>query len=175
MTLTTTIIAYRPVPIEPLFRYCQGLLGDPDEQTVEWASAGEPYSWDPHGTPRENHVIQNEPGQGLDALLRVRYGADGPLVYEEEQDVPGTPVLEVSFDTSYSWDSPRPGGHIDLVGGPGVHAHAGDLHAYYVTRVVEYLTEKRSPWAWLLENTGEWYDTIDDIEMLGEPWKLVRS
>lgn len=175
MTLTTTIIAYKPVPIEPLFRYCQTLLGDPEDQIVERHARGDEYEWS-HWSTYANHMIQNQVGQGLDAILKVEYGADGPLVDDDERGLPGVPVILVSFDTSWSWDSPRPGGHIDLEGGPGSHVGAGDLHAYYVTRVVEYLTEKRAPYAWLLENTGEWYDnSIEDIEMLGYPWKLVRA
>lgn len=171
MSLTTSILAYRPVPIEPLFRFCQELLGDPADQVVERHAAGTAYVWS-RRTLYDNHVIQNQAGQGLDAILTIHYGADGPLVTEDEEELPGVPVLRIMFDTSYSWCSENASGHIDLEGGPGVHPGASDLHAYFVARVTEYLTEHRSPSSWYLEGKGEWFDTLNELGRLGHPERI---
>lgn len=154
MTLRTTIIAFRPMPVEPLFRFCQSLLGDPESMAVERYRAGEPYSWS-ETIFHDNNGIENVIDQGLPAILRVEYGADGPLLFDEEDNTPRGALISVSFDTGYGYQS----------GG----AHCGDLHAFLVMTISRYLEEHGASWAWQEESTGEWFSAVDQLARLGDP------
>lgn len=88
----------------------------------------------------------------------ISYCPDGPLPPETDPEVPKEPdgiVLEVSFDTGYSY-------HHDA-------ARCGDLHAWLVTELGKWLDERNVPWCWLREDTGEWFLNSEGIDQLGNP------
>lgn len=151
MTLSTHIRLEDPVPVEALFHFCQSLLGDPAEQAC---SHLEPQRWWPR-----NPAYQNDPQQGLDAWLTVQYGADGPLRHDDDPEIAAPPlaVIDIDFDTTYSYDGPNGAG-------------CGDLHAWFVTEIVAWLAG-RSRYHWQLEYTGEWFDSLEVLPKLGDAKK----
>ena len=140
MTLTTTVAVATPVPVEPLWRFCQSLLGDPD------AMASEHEPDDGYG----DGVYRNVPGQGLPALLWLYYGLDGPRDNEGVEETPPH-VIAVHVDTPYGFE-----------GGP-------DLHAWFVRELGAHLDDMGAVWWWQQEYTGAWFRGADRLEELGDP------
>lgn len=164
MTLNTEIRILDPVQIEPLFRFCQSLLGDPATMRVETHTAGDLLAGSVHF---ENSMIQNSGDQGLAAWLQVEYHPDGPLrsycdICDCEPDErcnprPGPAVAEISFDTAGGYETDNGAG-------------CGALHAWLVTQVAAYLKEQDvRRWAWQNEFTGEWFADLNEIHQLGDP------
>lgn len=120
----------------------------------------------------------NTLGQGLCALMDVKYGPDGPMkrdCYCEEDrefaDGPGwkcsgcrAPVafVDASFDTSYGYTAP---------GGLG----CGDLHAALVDALGEWCDERGLTWHWYNEFTGEWHAGRDGLDELGHGGKAATD
>lgn len=166
MTLATHLVGKDPVPIEPLFRFCQGLLGpDPDAQVVERRHPGDGRCWS------LNPVVMNVIGQGLPSMLIIEYGADGPLVGEDDPEEEPTPeerdyvrrynehrsgAFSIKFDTAYGYRADNGAG-------------CADLHAWLVQQVGRYLEERGVAFEWEQEFTGEWYSSVDDVYELGDP------
>lgn len=167
MTLSTYIIGKDPIAIEPLFRFCQGLLSpDIESQVVKRTRPGDERHW------RRNPVVMNVIGQGLPSMLIIEYGADGPLVlddpeeetfpedrdYLREQNKHRAGAFSINLDTAYGYRGPNGGG-------------CSDLHAWLVQRIGRYLEERGVAFEWRREFTGEWYSSLDDLHELGDPDK----
>lgn len=150
MTLTTHIIVKDPVPVEPLFRFCQSLLGDPETMRVERFRpvAGDPY--------RPNAVIRNRPGQDLPAWLWVEYGVDGPLVDVDPEDEWPPGAVRVAFDTALGYNADN-------------GASCRDLHAWLVGVVGDYLQMQGIEFFWQDEGSGAWFRSPNDVWTLGDP------
>lgn len=141
MTLTTSIVLADPTPVEPLFRFCQSLVGDPD--SMEWEH-----------TPNDGFgdgAYRNRPGQGLPMLMWLYYGLDGPRRVEtyDGQDPPH--VIAVHVDNPY--------GDPD---GP-------NKHAWFVRELGRHLDDLGVRWWWQQEFTGTWYEGATSIAELGDP------
>jgi hypothetical protein len=158
MTLSTRIVVKDPVPVEPLFRFCQSLLGDPSTQRWKHVPA------DPDGWPY-NPGYWNEGGQGLPAWLILHYGADGPLIVEvDDPDDPDeaeyvqhkSGCIDIDFDTAYGYRGPNGGS-------------CSDLHAWLVLMVAGWLEQRGAKYEWHQEFTGEWFCSSLDVTQLGDP------
>ncbi len=113
-------------------------------------------------------------GQGLPAILEVKYASDGPMVWlttdeytdpDEDLTDPGWQpyAVSVSFDTAYGYTD-RSGGRCD------------DLHAFLLTEIRRYLDDLPAPpkWVWLHEERGTWHGP-DEIEERGNPLRCSLS
>jgi hypothetical protein len=141
MTLATHIVVKDSVPAHELFRYCQSLLGDPDRQS--WEHRNDTESAD-------DWAFANRPAQGLVALLTVRHGAGRDLDFFAATSEPPHPrgSAMVTFDTGYAFSGP---------GG----ANCGDLHAWLVLQVAQWLELRGATYEWQQESTGEWFDSAE--------------
>ena len=167
MTLDTAIYVRGPVDHKALFLKCNQLIGatertrSKDEQDTsyhegEWIAA-----------PGNAWTIMNEPGQGLPGWLMVHYRPGAPLHTAEdaarhdedcEPDCDGDHYiracwLRVSLDTAYSYS--------DAYGG------CGDLHARFVAALGAWLDERKVPWSWKNEFTGEVHQGTEGLDDLG--------
>jgi len=141
MTLATHIVVKDSVPALELFRYCQSLLGDPDRQSWEHRNEGD---------SSDDWAYGNRPGQGPVALLTVRHGAGRDIDFfgatSESSRWRGSAM--VTFDTGYAFCGP---------GG----ANCGDLHAWLVLQVSQWLELRGATYVWQQESTGEWFDSAE--------------
>lgn len=169
MTLSTNIYVLDEVSPHELFRFCQTLLTKYDEpdhrpfnrQRCSDTPLHEIYkltgAWN----------ISNEIGQGLPAILDIKYRPNGPLRTPEQsaehedycaEDCDRTYHdracwLDVDFDTAYS---------ARFSGGMG----CGDLHAALVAEVGKWLDERDVRWEWRNEFTSEVHGGDDKYERL---------
>lgn len=136
MTLATQIVVKDAAPALEVFRFCQSLLGNPDRQTWEHRTYGE---------LSDDWVYANSPGQGLVALVTVRYGAECD-----------TDSVTITFDTTYGFSGPN-------------GADCGDVHARLVFRLAQWLELRGARYEWQQESTGEWFDSagLDKLAALG--------
>lgn len=185
MTMSTSVYVRQPVNPERLFRFLQGALSERDQQDYH-RRPGEPYvrkngsTWE---SPDMDQCGQwsNRIGQGLPAILRVTYGADGPL-REDYYDCEGEPewceckpgephdvdplrpfeplCVKVWFDTAYGYRGDNGAG-------------CGDLHAYLVASVATWLADQPgSPaYVWTNGETDITSDNLDRLHELGDPVK----
>lgn len=151
MTLDTKIGLMAPVPLESLRDRCNELLGAADAKPMG------PEAW----YSETRWVYGNAGNQGLPAWLMIYYSPDGPLPEEEDRDEieeqyrnPTGMVMEVSFDTAYGYRGPNGSG-------------CGDLHAWLVSELGAWLDERRVPWCWQNEFSGEWFFGTEGLDQLG--------
>ncbi len=85
----------------------------------------------------DDWVYANRPGQGLVALLTVRHGAEC-----------GTDSVTVTFDTAYGFSGP-------------CGADCGDLHAWLVSQLAQWLELRGARFEWQQESTGDWFDSVE--------------
>lgn len=144
MTLTTHLIIKAPVPLEALWTE---LLGD-----VLLESTGfDGYArWnetvcDPDIWPERVHEFERRTvtGQGLAALLSIRWNPDGPLApspfFDSEPDPAG--MIEVTWDSTWGGTNFATGLHRRLTGSIG-----------------QWLDDRNVGWAALDEYTQCWHD-----------------
>jgi len=154
MTLSTHIRIVDPLSPETVFEFCQSLLGDPT--TMKWTHE-EGYS---PGTM----MYANKGGQGFAAWLSVTYHPDGPLPRDDGDDEPDDRPLaciDIDLDTTYGYQAKNGAG-------------CGDLHAWLITQVVDWLGDNRArtiKYFWQNEFTGEWFDNLYDLPQLGDARK----
>lgn len=158
MTLDTRVFVHDRVDYREAWIKCNQLIG----ATEGTKFTDEPVASDPAGA----WWIWNTPGQGLLALLDIRYRKDGPLralpEAHDEDCEPGCtrdhrPAcwLEASFDTPYGYRGP---------GGEG----CGDLHARLVAELGQWLDGKGVTWSWRNEFTGDIHQGYDGLDELCE-------
>lgn len=170
MTLDTRFAITSPV-LKPrdVFDYCNTLLaavaGWPVERITYDAYDISVNKW------HTDAGWYNTLGQGLPALMDVKYGADGPLkrdcYCDEDRTDDVAPdwkcaycrapeaFVEVSFDTAYSYKTPS---------GLG----CGDLHAALVDALGAWCDSRGLTWHWQNEFTGEWHEGRDGLSELGQ-------
>lgn len=185
MTMSTSIYVRQPVNPERLFRFMQSALSERAQDDYH-RPPGQPYVR-PDGSIYEavEHATTgewgNRIGQGLPAILKVIYGADGPIpvdrydceaehewcecppggahrVDELRQFEPFT--IEVWLDTAYGYRADNGAG-------------CGDLHAYMIASAAAWLAgQPGSPGVvWTNGETGITSDTLDRLHELGDPVK----
>jgi hypothetical protein len=162
MTMTTRIRVLNPVDVHEFFRYGQSLLAERDEEKrpveqqvfTDIESAWNKGAW----------RIANQLGQNLPGIWDVDYRPGAALNDEDEphnddcdEDCSGnyhdkTCFLEASIDTSYSYS--------DEYGG------VGELHAWFVAQLVNWLSERSVGWEFYNESRGQWYSTADELVTL---------
>jgi hypothetical protein len=149
MTLNTRVAIGAPTNVHEVFAYCRTLLGASDSIPIE-------KGWD---YAKVNRTLRHPIGVGLDALLWLTYGADGPIIGRHDEDEDGLPqgwaAVEVSFDTAYGYRGEN---------GEG----CGKLHARLVRQLGEWLDRKDLPWKWHDEFYGDWHDSYDMLDQLGK-------
>ena len=185
MTMSTSIYVQQPVSPERLFRHLQAALSDRPQRDYH-RLPGQPYV-------RENGTVYESPGhadrgewgnrigQGLPAILQVEYGAGGPLAIDhwdcqshpeycecspgEVHDL--SPLrrfeplcLKVWIDTAYGYRAAN-------------GASCGDLHAYMVATVADWLANQPGDpgFVWSNGETDIASDTLDRLHELGDPVK----
>lgn len=153
MTLSTNIYVLDETGPHELFRHCQTLLTEHDEQGRTWrqqACSDEPMKYTPGAWS-----ISNQIGQGLPAILDIEYRPGAPLWTPEQaaecdddcsEDCGGDHYvracwLNIDFDTSYGYD------HNGM--------KCGDLHAVLVAQVGQWLDKRGLRWEWRNEFTGD--------------------
>lgn len=165
MTLSTNIYVLDPVDPEELFRFGQSLLAEYDEQH----RSAEAQAWR-RGEPDANGrtSIYNRLGQGLPAILDVRYRNGGQYVTAEmaghdedcDEDCTGKYHdrecwIDVDLDTAYGYRDERGWG-------------CGDLHAVLVARIGNWLDERGVRWEWRNEFTGDVHGDDDRYARLAD-------
>lgn len=151
MTLCTRVAIGLPTNVHEVFAYCRTLLGASDSISIEKG-----WDWD-----KVNRTLRHPAGVGLDALLWLTYGADGPIIRDEDEesgegDLPkGWSAIEVSFDTAYGYR-----------GEDG--ESCSELHARLVRQLGEWLDRKGLSWKWHDEFYGDWHDGYDMLDQLGK-------
>ena len=159
MTLTTHIRIADPTPVRELFDFVTDLVGGNHPRfNGERPEFLHKEAW----SFPENRQYANRP-QGLQALVWLQYGPDGPLK-EYEDDEAGYSeypfyndcAMELALDTPYGYENERGGG-------------CNDLHAYLITQIAPFLNERKLRWAWQDEYTGEWFQGLDDLAKIGNP------
>lgn len=183
MTLSTNIYVLDPISPHELFRFCQTLLTEYDDDGGHrpfnrQECYDRPLSsvWSEYGPGAWN--IANRIGQGLPAILDIRYRPGAPLTSPEqaeqctsECDPPGTEYgdefdpgyhyhhhpracwLHIDFDTTYGYKDSRGWG-------------CGDLHAVLVARVGQWCDERGAAWEWQNEFTGKIHGGDDRYKRL---------
>lgn len=157
MTLSTNVYVLDEVGPHELFRFCQTLLTKYDDEGRTWRQMrcsdepahevwGMPGAWN----------ISNEIGQGLPAILDIKYRPGGPLRTPEQaaecEEYCGEDCdkdhyyracwLDIDLDTSYGYRGPN---------GIG----CGALHALLVAEMGNWLDERGLTWEWRNEFTSE--------------------
>jgi len=164
VTLDTRVIIQAPAKVQDVFDFCRSLLGAPTDL---------PFDREPFG---RNPAFWNPCGVGLPAWLIVQYGPDGPLLRDtcDDLDEPGHDpadcytcrkpegFIEVSFDTAYGYRGSN---------GEG----CGDLHAALVGKLGTWCDERRLPWVWKNEFTGEWHTGRESLRELGDAGKAAMD
>lgn len=155
MTLSTVVYIIEPTTVREVFDEAHRLIGgqdaeyDHDERSKIWGCG----------------VYRNLSGQGLPALLYVRYGVDAPLTddcadEDHEDGDCGYPFpawsIEVDFDTAYGYRAPNGAG-------------CGSLHAWLVRELGRHLTERGLTWYWRNEFDGSIHRGTDNLALLGDP------
>lgn len=166
MTLDTRIYVHDPVDYREVWLKCNQLIGADertkftDEPDPVWEK-GERKGGDKNG----EWWIWNKPGQGLCALLDIRYRKNGPVLGDGQHHRYCEPDeetahkkcfphwLEVSFDTAYSFRSDT---------GEG----CGDLHARLVAELGKWLDGKGLHWSWENEFTGQIHQGYEGLTEL---------
>ena len=154
MTLDTRVYICGRIDHRELFTKCNQLIG-----------AHEGIAFTDKEVESGERRLYNHPGQGLCALLDVRYRRDAPLLapgahyrYCEPEDEDHTHCfphwVEVSFDTAYGYKSDS---------GEG----CGDLHARLVAELGQWLDAKDIRWSWQNEFTGEVHQGYEGLTELG--------
>lgn len=194
MTLNTRVHIADPVNPEGLFLHLFDVLVSDPAFVPAWENTNpSPWNVDPgpirRGRGSYEHTrkgeqvyqrrtgkplwIQSESeyqstiGQGLAAILEVRYAQDAPIRWIDEPELDGSEgplnehLVSVSFDTSY--------GYRDANG-----AGCGDLHAFLLREVRDYLVsvhtrlERPIRAVWMHEEDGTWH-LLDDYAHRGNP------
>lgn len=146
MTLDTRFIIDHPINAKEVFEFTRAMIGATEDHV--WRHETKPGKVMPEYWT--NPSYRNQIGQGLPALLKVSYGADGPLMeteYDEDEigtkphDPPG--FVEVSMDTAYGYRREGLG--------------CGQLHARYVQTLGRWCEQNGWPYHWKNEFTGEWH------------------
>lgn len=161
MRLDTCMYVHDEVKVRDLFAECRRLLGATTE-TWQDRDVSQYYGegvWS----------IGNDIGQGLPALLDIKYRPHAPLrtdpdacTYfcdpsdDEDPWHHHTPAMwcEVSFDTAYSYH--------DSYGG------CGALHARLLFDLGQWLDERGAAWSWVNEFDGAVYGGDDRYRKLSE-------
>lgn len=163
MTLNTTVYVLDPVDPAEVFRFAQTLLTKYDEahrppEQMLWHERDASHYYGDGAME-----IYNEMGQGLPAILDVRYRSGRPIVTEGESTEctencetpdpdsgddpyhahPRAAYLKVSLDTAYSYKH--------IAEGYG----CGALHARIVADLGLWLDERGVRWEWENEFSGE--------------------
>lgn len=166
MTLTTTMIATSPIDPMRVFLHAAKLLG-----------ANEGYDFHIN-----EHRINAKLGQGLPALLWVSHN-------ESKLLAPGEYWTNDPWDKRLAGPEPeviyRPRGYVDIYfdtvhgygksdGFGGLHYDEGyggphDLHAWLVREMASYFTAQGVGYWWQHEYTGEWFNTLEKLSILGDP------
>lgn len=157
MTLSTLIAIVEPTSVKDVFDECRRLIGG---EQAEFAH-DQPNRYD-----ETVNTYRNYAGQGLPALLIVRYGMEAPIRPETDDDDPeyrsGPPVdawsIEVDFDTAYGYRAENGAG-------------CSDLHAWLVVELGRWLSNRGLTWYWLNEYDGSWHLGVSEIAILGNPVK----
>jgi hypothetical protein len=179
MTLDTRVYALDRVDPHETFRFCRGLLGATERHV--WYDRQDQSYVNGEWTVRPDNAwtVANQLDQGLPAILDISYRPDVPLrtseqAAEHDEDICNLPGcdwydpaegpcdgkyhsracwLEVSFDTSYGYRDQRGYG-------------CGDLHAELVSKLGQWLDERKVRWEWRNEFTGEIHTGYKDLVRL---------
>lgn len=146
MTLCTNIRVMEPYPVQDVLNACTAIIGAEQPRQSHEAASWAPLM-----------VLMNKPLQGLPAWLIVRYAPDGPMEPEYDGDIAGG-AFTLAMDTAYSYEGPN-------------RSHCGDLHAWLIQEIGQWLTDHRLTWFWQNEYTGEWFPSSVAPTALGDPEK----
>jgi hypothetical protein len=172
MTLATRVYVQGFVPRDDLLAVCRAHVArfaegdgrDPANHTT----VGPRESWKGSNLVTIGNVI----GQGLPSMLHITYCPDGPVRTPEQSTEhdddcadddtcdgdgrlrrwgPHQPpcVYEIDWDTGYAYT--------DEWGG------CAELHARFIILLGLWLQERRVPWMWANEFTGDLYDGFDGL------------
>ena len=180
MTLHTRIAVLQPVPVRELFDWVNAnLLGVSQEPEVKEETRFDlehfkatSSHWPDKRDGEQRDVptnsgkwsISNAPGIGAPAWFWIDYTIEGSLypeaIYYDENSDETTEVTEelsqpacaltVHFDTQYSYQ----------VEGAG----CGDLHAWLIVEIANWLAGRGVGYSWYDEFTGDWHG--EDLEAL---------
>lgn len=149
MTLAVNVLITDPLSVEDIYEVASRLV------------TGESLTALYNHTPG---LIENTPGQGFDARLRVYYGTDGPLPdFEPDSEYPDDEDYAVRWPEPHAirvfWDAP--------IGHEGPNGEtAGDLLASYVEGLGTWLDERDVRWLWVEENSGEVFEGLTGLDKL---------
>lgn len=139
MTLDTRVRIHDPLDPRDVFAHARLLIGADASKRSDWSG----------------NALRMLPGQGLPGLLYVYHGPDGgPLRSDGEPDAPAG-FVEASLDTAYGYRASN-------------GATCGDLHAWFVTRLGEWLDERGVKWSWYDESADEWHEGADGLDDFGD-------
>lgn len=160
MTLATEVFLSGDIDGREVFAYAQHLLALYDKQK---RPASEQKTRAFEGPDSEGVAqLSNRIGQGLPAILDVKFRTDGsPLRAEDIPETEGSDweypkcSVEVRFDTGY--------GYSDSLGG------CSHLHARFICALQDWVTERDGSLAWRNEYTGDVHQGLDGIsEFIGD-------
>lgn len=155
MTLSTHVWVTSSCDAEELFKYCQFLL---------YKVSGIPVI--EQKTAHSEGIFANKIGQGLPAILEVKYGYfPETTFYEPEDAVSDSPVVPAHYcniylDTSYGFR------HLNVLFG------AGDLHSWLIYHIGQWLKARGCTFSWLCEFTLTINEGFTNIHELGQGYKL---
>jgi hypothetical protein len=149
MTIAVNVLITDPLPVEDVYEVASRLVTGEGRTALYDHSSG---------------LIENIPGQGFDARLRVYYGTDGPLTdFEPDSEFPDDEESAVRWPEPHAirvwWDTPL--GHE----GPNGET-AGDLLTSYVEGLGTWLDDRDVRWLWVEENSGEVFEGLTGLDKL---------
>lgn len=168
MTLATSALIPRPIPVEELFQFVrEDLLGGTDAH--KWTHGPQRWRREPNGD-----LEYCSYGVGLASIVEVRYRPDSALDFSQEyadeaEDGPyddprtyrprGKFYAELHLDTAYGYQGVR------------LNSSCNDLHAWILHEVGGWLAERGCDnWTWHHEYQG-WWLPPSEIGLLGDPEK----
>lgn len=171
MTLNTSVAIGKPHNVREIFDFCRLLLNTPAGTPVETGPSNSERPW-----RKGQKWINNPCCVGLDAWLRLYYGADGPMSHtcdaicnadciEATSDDPtenGWTAIEVTFDTAYGYRTDD-------------GESCSDLHARLVRALGQWLDARGLPWKWQNEFTGEWFDRYEGLDTFGNAFRSTGA
>ena len=167
MTLSTSLIIIEPCDAETVFRLCldQLTVGFGGVPTWDYQRQGQVKVWpNGHESTADTSHWSTTCGQGLDAWLFVYHAEPGRALRladpADVTSVAGVPPCDhhhvrVNWDTAHNTRSSR-------------NEQCGDLHTRLIRSIGEWLDAQGLTWWWQLEETGEWFRGVQNLDELGD-------
>jgi hypothetical protein len=162
MTLSTYVYIHDETDHAEVFRYCQGLLTDYDD---EGRTPDDQRSETSKNTYNDAWSMDNACGQGLPAWLLTSYKPGEPVRATSGHDE------DCDEDCSGSWHEPAYWTRINLDTAYSYRSrelNCGELHAQIVARLGAWLDSRGVDWSWRNEYTGDVHSGPDRIERLAD-------